>query len=72
MDSKPVDIWIAACAHRLQQHWRTVDPIELEAVADEIARDPRLRALPPHEAAAQWLRPVASGHEHPGRNRFLD
>jgi len=58
MDETPEPIWTAACAHRLQQHWRTVDPTELEAVAGEIWRDPGLRALPPAEAAAKWLQPI--------------
>ncbi|MDM0028396.1 hypothetical protein [Variovorax saccharolyticus] len=56
--NKPAEIWIAACAHRLQQHWRTVDPIELEQVAAELWRDEALRQLPPSLAAAEWLKPL--------------
>ena len=52
------DIWIAACAHRLQQQWRTVDPLQLEEVAAELWRDERLRSLPPDAAAVVWLGPV--------------
>jgi hypothetical protein len=53
------EIWIAACAHRLQLHWRTVDPLELEEVADTLWCRPELRDLPPAEAAAKWLVPVS-------------
>ncbi|MDM0012004.1 hypothetical protein QTH87_06065 [Variovorax sp. J22P168] len=56
--NKLAEIWIAACAHRLQQHWRTVDPIELEEVAAELWRNERLRELPPAMAAAEWLSPI--------------
>ncbi|MET3512731.1 hypothetical protein ABIC63_000496 [Pseudacidovorax sp. 1753] len=52
--------WIAARAHRLQQHWRTVDPLELEATAREIAHDAELRRLAPAAAASRWLAPVES------------
>ncbi|WP_371436579.1 hypothetical protein [Polaromonas sp.] len=65
MEQHPTEVWIAACAHRLQLHWRTVDPSELEAVAGEIWRDPRLREMEPDNSAAAWLLPVASGHVHP-------
>lgn len=58
MDTMPAALWIAACAHRLQQQWRTVDPLDLEDVARELWRDERLRAMPPDEAAVEWLRPV--------------
>lgn len=54
--------WIAACAHGLQRHWRTVDPLELEAVAAEISHDGHLRALPPTEAAVEWLKPVTQSY----------
>jgi hypothetical protein len=58
MDETPGDLWIAACAHRLQQQWRTVDPLQLEDVAAELWRDERLRSLPPAAAAVVWLGPV--------------
>jgi len=58
MDSMPSDVWIAACAHRLQRHWRTVDPFTLEETAAELWRDERLRAMAPAEAATEWLRPL--------------
>lgn len=61
MTHMPRPLWIAACAHRLQEHWHTVDPLELEAVAGEIYVDPRLRDLAPAVAAAEWLRPVEEG-----------
>jgi len=60
----PATLWIAACAHRLQQQqWHTVDPLELEDVARDLWHDGRLRAMPPEEAAVEWLRPII---ERPG------
>ncbi len=58
MAEMTAEIWIAACAHRLQQRWRTVDPLLLEEVAADLWRDDRLRALPPDAAAVAWLDPV--------------
>ena len=58
IDLKPM--WIAACAHQLQQRWRTVHPSELEAVASDLWRDDHLRTLAPADAATEWLKPVAS------------
>ena len=67
------DIWIDACAHRLQRQWRTVDPEQLEQVAADLWADPLLRLMSPAEAAVEWLRPVASGDVHalhqPGGSR---
>ena len=62
MDQIPETEWIAAFAHRLQRHWRTVDPVELEAVAAEMSHDQHLRAMLPTEAATEWLKPVESAH----------
>ena len=59
MNAVPAPVWIAACAHVLQQRWRTVDPAQLEEVAGDLWRDERLRAMPPKEAAVAWLEPVA-------------
>ncbi|PZQ66936.1 MAG: hypothetical protein DI563_22360 [Variovorax paradoxus] len=59
MDSTPTALWVAACAHHLQRRWRTVDPAQLEALAADLAGDAHLRAMPPDDAAAQWLEPVA-------------
>lgn len=53
-------LWIGACAHQLQRRWRTIDPDELEAQATELWRDEHLRSLTPVQAAAEWLRPVAT------------
>ncbi|MBP6895660.1 MAG: hypothetical protein ACLGID_09100 [Gammaproteobacteria bacterium] len=60
MEHHDDELWIAACAHRLQQHWRSVDPLELEATARELAHDADLRQLAPAAAAARWLAPVES------------
>ncbi|SDH73179.1 hypothetical protein SAMN05444748_102249 [Variovorax sp. OV700] len=72
MDPIPAPLWIAACAHRLQQRWHTVDPLELEEVARELWRDPRLRTMSPTEAAVEWLQPVACVNGHSGRHGFMD
>lgn len=61
MDTLPAHVWIAACAHRLQQQWRTVDPDQLEELAGDLWRDERLRSMLPAEAARAWLEPLASG-----------
>jgi len=53
METVPATLWIAACAHRLQQQWHTVDPLELEDVARDLWRDERLRAMPPDAAAVE-------------------
>jgi len=58
MENVPDTVWIAACAHRLQRQWHTVDPEQLEDVACDLARDPRLRAMEPDLAAVDWLRPL--------------
>ncbi|MEZ2292580.1 hypothetical protein [Variovorax sp. RCC_210] len=57
-ENMPATLWIAACAHRLQQHWHSVDVVELEDMARVLWRDERLRAMWPEDAAADWLRPV--------------
>lgn len=67
MDELPETEWIAACAHGLQRHWRTVDPLDLEAVATELSHDARLRAMRPGEAANEWLKPVACGEVQSAR-----
>ena len=60
------EIWIAACAHQLQQRWRSVHPSELEAVAGELWHDEHLRGMSPAEAATEWLKPVACEPCAPG------
>lgn len=59
MDHLSPTQWVAQCADRLQQRWQTVESAQLEEVAMELWRDSYLRALPPAEAAALWLIPVA-------------
>ena len=58
MENVPASLWIAACAHQLQQQWHTVDPRELEDVARDLWRDERLRAMPPELDSIDWLRPI--------------
>lgn len=60
MDPIPPQLWIAACAHRLQRRWPTVAAQELEDTARELLDDPRLRALPPEAAAETWLQPIGT------------
>jgi hypothetical protein len=43
------------------RQWRTVDPLQLEALAADLWNDEHLRALPPAAAAVDWLRPI-EGH----------
>jgi hypothetical protein len=59
--------WIAKCAERLGQRWRTVPVSELEAAAVEVWHDAALRELAPEEAAARWLAPV---EELPSRTEY--
>jgi hypothetical protein len=60
MEPIPPQLWIAACAHRLQLRWPTVAPQQLEDTARELLSDPKLRALPPEAAAATWLQPIGT------------
>jgi hypothetical protein len=47
--------WVAQCARRLRQHWRTIDLASLEEVAAELYGDERMRSLSPSAAAVTWL-----------------
>jgi hypothetical protein len=58
--SLPQNVWIAACAHELAKRWKTVDPEQLEGVAEDLAHDEHLRGMPPDQAAVEWLRPISS------------
>lgn len=58
MQSMSPGQWIAKCAERLHDRWRTVPATELEEVAVELWRDPALRELDPTLAAARWLQPI--------------
>lgn len=63
MNPIPSAVWIAACAHHLRRHWRSIDPDALEDTARELMRDPRLSGLAPDEAVARWLSPIAQEGE---------
>lgn len=52
--------WIHQCAARLHERWHTVAQAQLEDVALDIYLDDQLRHLPPAEAAAAWLSPIAN------------
>lgn len=58
-EMNPIE-WIARCAGRLHERWRSVEPADLEEVAVGIWQNPELRAKAPEEAAAVWLRPITT------------
>jgi len=60
MDEMTPTQWIAKCAECLHERWQTVETAQLEEVAVGIWQDSRMRIMPPHEAAAAWLKPVGS------------
>lgn len=60
MDELTPTQWIARCAERLHDRWATVDQAQLEEAAVVVWSDVRLRALPPEEAAAEWLAPITT------------
>ena len=47
--------WVARCAHRLREHWRTVAVQSLEEVANELWLNSELSRMPPEDAAVEWL-----------------
>jgi hypothetical protein len=51
--------WIALCAERLHERWKTVDQAMLEEVAMELWKQTEYRAMAPEVAAATWLNPIA-------------
>ncbi len=55
MDENAREQWVAQCARRLRQHWRTIDLASLEEVAAELHRDERMRSMSAADAAAAWL-----------------
>lgn len=55
-DDIPTDMW-NYCARQLKMHWRTVDPDQLEELANDLAQEPILRQLSPQAAAAKWMEP---------------
>ena len=55
MDAMKEREWVAQCARRLRQHWRTIDLASLEEVAHDLYRDQRMRIMSPAGAAAAWL-----------------
>ena len=56
MDELHAIEWIDLRSKRLQQHWRTVEPTELDEVAIDLWRDRRWREMAPEIAAEEWLR----------------
>lgn len=66
MDALTPTQWIAQCAQTLHARWHTVDAAQLEEVAIDIWKDPKLRDMAPTDAAIRWLSPVgAFATEHP-------
>ena len=64
MDELPPNQWITECAERLHERWRTVETAQLEEVAVDLWRDAHLRSMPPSDAAALWLSPIAYSDQH--------
>jgi hypothetical protein len=48
--------WIDRCSGRLQEHWRTVEPQQLDDVAIDLWHEPRWRQMEPELAATKWLK----------------
>jgi len=55
MESLPARQWITRCSARLQQRWRTVNPDQLDDLANDLWGDKALRRFEPEEAAVEWL-----------------
>ena len=55
MDEMAQGQWVAQCARRLRQHWRTIDLASLEEVAADLYGDERMRSMSPAAAAVVWL-----------------
>jgi hypothetical protein len=47
--------WVWRCAQRLRREWPSLAIAELEAVARDLAADPRWRSMAPEQAAVAWL-----------------
>ena len=50
--------WCAIAAHALAHRFPHVPPAQLDEVALELHREPRMRAMPAARAVAAWLAPV--------------
>jgi hypothetical protein len=72
MDTLLPTQWIAQCADRLHQRWRTVEPAQLEELAVDLWKDAQLRAMPPEEAAVVWLSPVKVQEDTWAENNAAD
>lgn len=57
--------WISRCAHQLGERWRTATPTDLEEAAIAVWQSAALRALPPEDAAREWLRPISEVDRQP-------
>jgi hypothetical protein len=47
--------WVARCAHRLREHWRTVAVQSLEEIANDLWLNSELTHMQPEDAAIAWL-----------------
>jgi hypothetical protein len=47
--------WVDRCSKRLQAHWRTVEPAQLDEVAGDLWGNSHWRAMLPEAAAIEWL-----------------
>lgn len=50
--------WVAIAAHALAHRWGHVSVAQLDETAEELYATGSLRALPPADAVALWLRPT--------------
>jgi hypothetical protein len=57
--------WIARCAERLGQRWRTVPVSELEEAAICVWQTEALRNMEPEAVAAAWLAPLGGSDDPP-------
>lgn len=57
--------WIARCAARLGERWRTAAVADLEEAAICVWQVEALRNMEPEAAAAVWLAPLAEAGEPP-------
>jgi hypothetical protein len=53
--------WIAQCAVRLHERWKTIDQAVLEEVAMDLWKRTDYRVMTPDEAAEVWLNPIQPG-----------
>lgn len=56
MPSMPTYEWVARCSDRLLQQWPHVSATDTDDAALDLWAQEKWRALPPEQAAVEWLR----------------